>query len=54
MYSPVFECIYLGRMEAKEKGPTKKAGPWRGSEGTRTPDAADMSRLLYHLSYTAP
>ncbi len=24
-----------------------------GGEGTRTPDAADMSRLLYRLSYTA-
>ena len=22
-------------------------------EGTRTPDPADMSRLLYHLSYAA-
>ena len=24
-----------------------------GGEGTRTPDTADMSRLLYRLSYTA-
>ena len=24
-----------------------------GGAGTRTPDAADMNRLLYQLSYTA-
>ena len=36
--------------EESEQGGKEAHG---GGEGTRTPDTADMSRLLYQLSYTA-
>ena len=42
------------KQEAKQrKGFPVWNPPENGGAGFRTPDATDMSRMLYHLSYTA-